>query len=286
MVIPYLKPVLAVLGYVYFGFFGGILGWLGGGFASAVLRDGVKALSPGGRVEIQADRQALFLKTLFLLMGKLAKADSKVSQAEIDHVEQFMRQMSMTGEHRKQAIDYFQQGMKPEFTLDAALNEFLAVGGHSHQMKHLLLVYLSGVALADGELHADEQALLQSIAATLGYSAAAFQRLMAMIQAQNQFRGQGGAQTGGAYQQQGQQQYGQAPRGATNTLAEAYQALGVSSDNTDKEIKRAYRKLISQYHPDKLIGQGVPEDMIAKATERSKEIHSAYELIERHRKAL
>ncbi len=67
-------------------------------------------------------------------------------------------------------------------------------------------------------------------------------------------------------------------------MEDAYQALGVTAQNSDKEIKRAYRKLISQYHPDKLIGQGVPEDMIKKATERSKEIHAAYELIEKHRK--
>ena len=59
----------------------------------------------------------------------------------------------------------------------------------------------------------------------------------------------------------------------------------MSPETSDREIKRAYRKLISQYHPDKLIGQGVPEDMIEQATERSKEIHAAYELIEKHRKA-
>jgi len=58
----------------------------------------------------------------------------------------------------------------------------------------------------------------------------------------------------------------------------------VSKDNTDQEIKRAYRKLISQYHPDKLIGQGLPEDMIALASEKAKEIQLAHDLIERHRK--
>ncbi len=55
-------------------------------------------------------------------------------------------------------------------------------------------------------------------------------------------------------------------------MDDAYKALGVSKDSTDAEIKRAYRKLMSQYHPDKLIGQGMPEDMIAMATEQAKEI--------------
>ena len=48
---------------------------------------------------------------------------------------------------------------------------------------------------------------------------------------------------------------------------------------TNEEIKRAYRKLMSQYHPDKLIGQDVPEDMIAMATEQVKEIQLAYDMI-------
>ncbi len=112
------------------------------------------------------------------------------------------------------------------------------------------------------------------MASRLGYSEQAFNQLMAMIQGQNRFAG------GAGYQRQ----QGAGPQGATHSLEDAYQALGVSSSDSDKTIKRAYRKLISQYHPDKLIGQGVPEDMIQKATERSKEIHAAYDMIEKHRK--
>jgi len=54
-------------------------------------------------------------------------------------------------------------------------------------------------------------------------------------------------------------------------------------EQSDQEIKRAYRKLMSQYHPDKLIGQGVPEDMIKVATEQAQEIQVAYDLIKKHR---
>ena len=59
--------------------------------------------------------------------------------------------------------------------------------------------------------------------------------------------------------------------------------MGVTKDSSDQEIKRAYRKLIGQYHPDKLMGQGVPEDMIAMATEQAKEIQLAYDLIKKNR---
>ena len=40
---------------------------------------------------------------------------------------------------------------------------------------------------------------------------------------------------------------------------------------------------MSQYHPDKLIGQGLPEDMIKVATEQAKEVQVAYDLIKKHR---
>ncbi len=66
-------------------------------------------------------------------------------------------------------------------------------------------------------------------------------------------------------------------------LDDAYKALGVTKENTDQEIKRAYRKLMSQYHPDKLIGQGLPKDMIDVATEQAKEIQLAHDLIQKTR---
>jgi DnaJ like chaperone protein len=272
----FIKPIAAMTGYAYFGFMGGIVGWFAGGIVTMLLRDGPRVLMPGGRQAIQQERQAVFLKTLFLMMGKLAKADSQVSQSEIDHVEQFMVQMGMTGEHRKLAIGYFQEGVKAEFSMESELTHFMDVCGASLQMRHLLLVYLVGIALADAEMHPDEHALLKQVAAKFGYSERAFEQILLMIQGQNRFRDS----AGGQYQQGA----GPKPMRATNTLEEAYQALGVSAQDSDKDIKRAYRKLISQYHPDKLIGQGVPEDMIKKATERSKEIHSAYELIEAYRK--
>ena len=69
---------------------------------------------------------------------------------------------------------------------------------------------------------------------------------------------------------------GPAPK---DRLADAYAALGVTPESSGAEIKRAYRKLISQNHPDKLASRGLPESMRAVAEERSREINSAYDLI-------
>jgi DnaJ like chaperone protein len=139
----------------------------------------------------------------------------------------------------------------------------MSVCGHTRHLKQVLLVYLIVTALADGHFHPAEEAMLGDIARRLGYDQAEFRQLMDMVLNQSHFSA------------------GQPSTAAA--LDDAYKALGVTKDSTDQEIKRAYRKLISQYHPDKLIGQGLPEDMIAMATEQAKEIQLAHDLIKQSR---
>ncbi|MCR4299656.1 MAG: hypothetical protein NUV75_13085 [Gallionella sp.] len=80
------KLIGFIAGYYFFGFFGALLGL----FAGSVI-DRMRALGAGALNPLKnALRQAVFLETVFISMGKLAKADGQVSQVEIDHVEQFM----------------------------------------------------------------------------------------------------------------------------------------------------------------------------------------------------
>lgn len=248
-----------IAGYYFLGFFGALLGL----FAGSVI-DRMRALGAGALNPLQnALRQAVFLETVFISMGKLAKADGQVSQDEIEHVEQFMQKLGMTEGHRQQAIKLFKQGADPAFDIEPTCRKFMSVCGHTRDLKQMLLVYLIVMALADGHFHPAEEALLTDIAARLGYGSDAFRHLMNMVLNQSHFAG------------------GQA--GSPAALDDAYKALGVTTDSSDAEIKRAYRKLMSQHHPDKLMGQGVPEDMIAMATEQAKEIQLAYDMIKKNR---
>lgn len=242
------------------GFIGLILGLIGGSFIDRLL-----AYGPGGVNPFNAARrQSVFLETVFILMGKLAKADGRVSESEVSHVEQFMQKLRMTREHRLQAIALFKQGAAKDYDLQPQLSQFLAACGHSPDLKQMLLVYLIIMALSDGHLNAEEEELLRIIASRLGYPPGAFEQLLDMVLNQMHFAAGGGADS-------------------VNALEDAYRALGVGSDSTDEEVKRAYRKLMSQYHPDKLMGQGVPEDMVAVATERAQEVQIAYDLIKKSR---
>lgn len=253
------KLIGFIAGYYFFGFFGALLGLFVGSFIDRMMAYGTGAINPLQN----ALRQAVFLETVFISMGKLAKADGHVSRDDIDHVEQFMQKLNMTAQHREQAIKLFKQGADPAFDIYPTYQRFISVCGHTRNLKEVLLAYLIVMALADGHFHPAEEALLTEIAGHLGYGPAAFKQMIEMVLNQTRFAG------------------GQV--NAATALDEAYKALGVSKDSSDAEIKRAYRKLMSQYHPDKLMGQGMPEDMIAMATEQAKEIQLAHDLIKKTR---
>ena len=277
----YIKYVTAVAFYYFFdhSFFAGFIGLFVGSFISFKLSGGlVGQLSGfgnvGGLTGIKTERQSIFFKTAFTLMGKIAKADGRVSEQEIKHVETFMTQLNMSPAHRKKAIEHFKVGSQQGFDITIVIQEFNRVTAASPNLKQMLMVYLVRVALADGQLDANETSLIREIAQQLGYSPEQFDQLMAMLQGQDQF-------SGGSYQQG--HSAGMGGYTSAGALKAAYQALGVTKDNTDAEIKKAYRRLVREYHPDKLMGQGLPEDMIKEATERSQEIQTAYDLIKKSR---
>ena len=256
------KFILPLLAYFSgFGFFGILVAWFLGSSLDRFFSLGLGAINP----LTNEKRQTIFMETVFLLKGKLAKADGHISQDEISHVEQFMAQLGMTFEHRKKAINLFKKGSTEGFYIEPVLEEFLIVCGHTKNLKQLLLVFLIAMALADGVVDQAEDSLLRTVATRLGFSSIEYERLIAMAKSQSHFSGGGGSAT------------------TASDLDDAYSALGVSDQSTDHEIKRAYRKLMSQYHPDKLMGQGVPEDMIQVATGKTQEVQSAYDFIKKHR---
>jgi len=274
----YIKYLTAVLFYFFFdkSFFAGFVGFFVGSFISFKLSGGLLGQlsgfgNVGGVTGIKTEKQSVFFQTVFTLMGKLAKADGRVSEVEIAHVEKFMTQLNMSPKNRKKAISHFQIGSKPDYEIDTVIEKFLNVTASSPNLKQMLMVYLLRVAAADGQLNQKETDLMREVSQKVGYSEQQFAQLMAMLQGQDQF-------AGGQYQRGSGANYT-----SVDAVAAAYQALGVSKDDSDAEIKKAYRRLVREYHPDKLMGQGLPEEMIKEATERSQEIQTAYDTIKKSR---
>ena len=221
----------------------------------------------------QAAITEVLLDTAFALMGHLAKSDGRVSEAEIAQAEALMSRMGLNEEQRHRARERFRDGKSPDFPLDDTVKAF------SHRIRHrrhLMLVFLEmllSAALADGVLSSEEEQILMRVADGLGVPPQHFQQIMRMLAAQARFQtGAGGPGAGP----------GAGPASAT-ALEDAYDVLGVSASASDAEIKKSYRRLMSQHHPDKLAAQGVPDEMIRVATEKSARISSAYDLIKKHR---
>lgn len=221
------------------------------------------------------------LEAVFSILGHLAKADGRVSEKEIAQAEALMTRMGLGDGKRRQAIQYFNLGKQADFPLDQVVAKF------RHQTRYRKMVVLSflemlvSATLADGQLHPAEERILLRVAQGLGIPPAQFQQILSMLMAQASFsRGAYGDYQRGHYQQS--QQAGTAYRSGQR-LDSAYAVLGLAATATDAEIKRAYRKLMSRHHPDKLAAQGLGEEAIRDANEKAAKISQAYELIKQHR---
>jgi DnaJ like chaperone protein len=257
------KLLGVILGWLALGPLGALVGLIVGHFFDRGLAAVRDLDSPAAR----AAAEQAFFETVFTLMGRLAKADGRVSEVEIAHAEQLMTKLGLNVDHRRAAIELFKRGAAADFELEPQLAIFLQAVARQPLLKPLLLEYLIAAATADEVLHDAERELLVRVAGRLGFDRSQFERLLGMFNAQRQFHRRDAAQPAPADQ-----------------LAAAYRALGVAPTVGERELKVAYRRLMGQHHPDRLIAQGVPEDMIKLATEKAQEIQAAYEQIRRARR--
>ena len=254
----------ALIGFVL----GGPLGALIGAFLGQSISVGVSRTGWSGHDAAHA-QQAFFTAT-FSVMGHMAKADGVVSQDEIQAANAVMAHMNLEPAQRLAAIQLFNQGKEPGFDLDATLRNLrLACHGRRDLLGMFLQIQVHA-ALADGVMHPAEREVLERICDALGISEYELNQYEQFVRAQQRFRGAGG--TGGGLHQS-----------RPDTLAAAYQTLGVTSTASDAEIKTAYRRLMKENHPDKLVARGLPENMIKLAQEKVQQINVAYDAIKQAR---
>ena len=260
----YGKIIAGFLGFLALGVWGAVFGLFVGHLFDRGLQLASGFTNPAHIMKLRT----VFFETSFQLLGYLAKADGRISEAEVEHTETIMRQLGAAEEQRSAAIALFKRGASPEFELGPAMAAFNDACRGQRVIRHTLLVFLIGLALADDTMHRTEAEALEKIAAYLGYNQAELGRLVQMMQAQYHFHGAGAG-----------------PSAPANQVANAYTALGADPNCSDRELKQAYRRLMSENHPDKLIAKGVPEQMVKLATARSQEILAAYELLKNSRRS-
>jgi DnaJ like chaperone protein len=268
----------------FFGFlFGGIIGALIGCFFGHQFDKARQSYdSPfsvgGGSRENQEGRQDEFFYAAFSVMGHVAKAKGAVTREDIHLATIMMDRMNLSEAQRVAAQDAFREGKDPSFPLDEILQRVMQATGGRFDLIQFFLELQITAAFADGDIHPTERDILHKIARGLGFSAEQLEHRLKMQEAA--FRFQSHAQSG--YNRG----YGEQSWGGSNAreqLADAYKLLDVDEQADARTVKKAYRKLMNEHHPDKLIARGLPPEMITVAKEKSQSIQQAYELIKKNK---
>lgn len=204
----------------------------------------------------------LFFEVAFEVMGRVAKADGRVSEQEIQIARQIMQSMKLTPSLMNVAIDCFTRGKGPSYPLADRLEALTAQIGQRSDLARAFVQLQVQAAVGAGVIEAEKRELLERVARALGVSRVELTQIEALV------RG-----------------LGRQPGGPTTAeaLAAAYGVLGVAPNANDDDVKTAYRRLMSQHHPDKLVARGLPESMRAVAEQKTQEVRAAYETIKTQR---
>jgi DnaJ like chaperone protein len=279
----YGKIIGAIVGYlVGRGLLGAIVGFVIGHQFDVMAARNARGAKLGGRRPgaigggphgSPAEMRQAFFEATFQVMGHVAKSDGRVSEREIDAARVAMNRFALSEADRLRAIELFTAGKNPDFPLEATLERLRwLTGEHSSLARLFVQIQLEAAMNGDG-LGDRTRGVFVRICQTLGISPFEFASLEAMLRMHrgSRQRQSNGGQGGGA--------------GATTAsrLADAYDVLGIKATAGDAEVRRAFRKLVSKNHPDKLVAQGLPESMITAAHERTQRILEAYETVKNHR---
>lgn len=250
-------------------FFGFAFGFMFGKIIGGIIGLWLGHLYDKKRAELSAvigkgsDRQALFFNTTFAVMGHVAKASGQVTENDIRMATALMDQMQLTGQARRDAQAAFTQGKTSDFDLNACLKTFRLLSMGRKELLQMFLEIQIQTALADAKLDAKEHAILLTVAKELGYSQAQLDELLKRWQAEFNFHRSGGKQQG--------------------SLKDAYDVLGLSEIDSDQLVKRTYRKLMNEHHPDKLVAKGLPAEMMELAKKKAQDIQTAYDRVKQAR---
>ena len=206
----------------------------------------------------------IFFEATFSTLGYLAKSDGRVSEREIAAAQRIMAQMNLSPAMKQEAIRQFSLGKQSDFNIDQTIRHLRsACWRHPSLLKMFLDIQIQ-MAHADGELPAGKKAAMQTIFAQFGIAGFNFDQFEQRYHAGQHYR---------------RQQYQQPKQSPRQHLNDAYRLLEIANNVSDADVKKAYRRLMSKNHPDKLIAQGMPPEMVKLATQKTQEIKNAYETI-------
>ena len=248
---------MGVLGKIVGGTLGFAIGGPLGAIAGAAFGHAFDVNNHPAQIEnhrtisaVDTDQFTFFVAT-FSMLAKMAKSDGPVTQAEIESVGRFMVQdLRLDPDSQRIGMNIFHTALQAPESFGDFARQFRARFHHRAELLDLMLDILLRVAVADGRILPAEDALIQEAAAIFGLSPEQLRRLRARYQ---------------------------------KDVDRYYAILGVDPNESNEAIKHQYRQKVSEYHPDKIAGKGLPEEFTRFAEEKFREIQEAYEAICRER---
>ncbi len=208
---------------------------------------------------LQARQRMPFLTSTFSLLAKLARADGAVSEFEIAAIEQFMRDhLNLDEDSRTVAIHIFREAKASPHSFEDYARQFHDMFKSERQVLISMIHVLFTVAVSDGPINPNEERMIANAAGIFGLTDAEYHQIKLMY-------------------------FGPSGR-AESDLHKYYSILGCTKNDTDETIKAKYRKLVQDYHPDKIAAKGLPDEFIRFATRKFQEIQQAYEQVKESRR--
>lgn len=218
-------------------------------------------LPEGGRAEW------LLSRAMFMVLGRLAKADGRVTEKEVHYASDVMKRMALCGEKRQQAIEFYEKGKHPESNLSEAVIAAAKVLKKRSALAKLFLQIQCEAAYLKGGLRLKDRIVLRDVAEQLGYSKSEFLAIASAIRSEHYQRAEAGSGFECA-QFQGR-----------SFLWNAYRVLQLEPGAKEGEIRRAYLRMMSRNHPDKLANSNLSEAALRQAQENVMAIRNAYEAL-------
>ncbi len=257
-----------VLGFLLAGFLGALIGGVAGRlfdhYRAAERRERRRKRGPAASTsgafkarpifdDPTETRRIAFATAIIVLGAKLAKADGRVSRDEVDA---FKRRFKFSEDEVGGVARIYDQAKQSAEGFEPYARQIAALFGRDPIMLEELLIGLFEVARADGDLRTGEIEFLREVASIFGFGEAKFEQMRATFGAVGQ------------------------PEAKAE---DPYKVLGISRGSSDLEIKQAYRKLVRELHPDRLVAKGLPKEFISRANDRLAAVNAAYDKIEKAR---
>ena len=186
-----------------------------------------------------------FMVSLLVLLGAVMKADKQLQKSELDYVKQFLRQQ-FSHQNTQEYMTLFKDIIKQDYPIRDVCRQIQRSMDHPSRLE--LIHVLFGLSQADGHVHPDEISIIHTIARYLNINEHDFDSIKAMF--------------------------------VKDTHSD-YKVLEIENSATDSEVKKAYRKMASKYHPDKVNHLG--EDLKHLAEEKFKAVNDSYQSIKKQR---